>query len=168
MTSWMRREIEEQPEAIERLLREEAASVERLCEEIRRRGISLVYIAARGTSDHAAVFAKYLLEIETGIPVGLAAPSEVTLYGARLRLDGALVLGISQSGEAADAIEVLQAARGAGHLTACVTNNARSSMAQAAEFVIDCRAGVEQSLPATKSYTTSLAALTLLACGMGA
>src|SRR5215208_3420309 len=110
MSNRMREEIDEQPVAIERLLREEVANVERLCAEIRRRGISYVYIAARGTSDHAAVFAKYLIEIETGVPVGLAAPSVVTLYGSRLRLENALVLGISQSGEAADAIEVLRGA----------------------------------------------------------
>src|SRR5437016_2178375 len=100
MPSFMRQEMAEQPGAIEDLLREEAASVERLCEEIRRREISLVYLAARGTSDHAAVFDKYLIEIETGIPVGLAAPSVVTLYESRLKLERALVLGISQSGEA--------------------------------------------------------------------
>lgn len=164
----MREEIEEQPTAIERLLRDEAANVERLCAEIRRRGIAYVYIAARGTSDHAAVFAKYLIEIETGVPVGLAAPSVVTLYGSRLKLENALVLGISQSGEAADAIEVLRQARAAGQLTACITNSPGSPMAEAAEYAIDCRAGPEHSLPATKSYTTSLAAVALLACGMGA
>jgi glutamine---fructose-6-phosphate transaminase (isomerizing) len=168
MSSFMRQEIDEQPAVIEQLLRDEAPNVERLCEQIRRRPVSLVYIAARGTSDHAAVFAKYLIEIETGLPVGLAAASEVTLYGARLKLKDALVLGISQSGEAEDVIEVLQMAREAGGLTAAITNNPASKLAGAAEYAIDCRAGKERSLPATKSYTTSLAALTLLVCGMGA
>src|SRR5437879_2124145 len=146
MPSFMRQEMEEQPAVIEELLREEAANIERLCAEIRKRGISMVYLAARGTSDHAAVFAKYLIEIETGIPVGLAAPSVVTLYGAQLKLERALVLGISQSGEAADAIEVLRSARQVGSLTACLTNSPGSQMAQAAEFAIHCHAGEERSL----------------------
>src|SRR5687768_13848532 len=97
-------EIREQPAALERLLTEELGRVDELAEAARARNISLLFLAARGTSDHAAVYAKYLFEIVAGIPAALAAPSVFTLYGATVRLDDALVLGISQSGKAADAI----------------------------------------------------------------
>lgn len=161
----MLREIREQPDVLERQFALEREAVARLAEAARSRPISLLYIAARGTSDHAAIYAKYLLEILAGLPVALAAPSVVTLYRSRLRLQDALVLGISQSGRAADATEVLRAAREAGALTACITNDPESPMARLAEFPLDCHAGPERSLPATKTYTASLALVyTLAAC----
>ena len=88
---------------VARALAAEAPQVEALARAAKTRDLQLVYIAARGTSDHAAILAKYLFEIELGLPVCLAAPSVFTLYDAPVRLDKALVLGISQSGEAADA-----------------------------------------------------------------
>lgn len=161
-------EIREQPEALERLLTQELGLVRELAAAARERDISLLYLAARGTSDHAAVYAKYLVEILAGIPAALAAPSVFTLYGAQVRLDRALVLGISQSGKAADAIEVLKRSRAAGYLTGCITNDAESPMAQTAEHPLCCRAGLERSLPATKTYTTSLALVySLAACLAG-
>jgi glucosamine--fructose-6-phosphate aminotransferase (isomerizing) len=153
----MLREIREQPEALQHLLDTELGLVADLGAAARAREISLLFLAARGTSDHAAVYAKYLSEIVAGLPTALAAPSVFTLYEANVRLNHALVLGISQSGKAADAIEVLRRARAAGQLTGCVTNDDESPMAQAAEFPLCCRAGLERSLPATKTYTTSLA-----------
>jgi glucosamine--fructose-6-phosphate aminotransferase (isomerizing) len=161
----MLREIREQPEALQRLLDQELGRVRELATAARSRSVSMLFLAARGTSDHAAVYAKYLSEIIAGVPAALAAPSVFTLYGAKVRLDHALVLGISQSGKAADAIEVLNQARSAGQLTGCITNDAESPMSAAAEFPLCCRAGVEQSLPATKTYTTSLALVyALIAC----
>lgn len=153
----MLQEIREQPEALQRLLDQELDRVAALAAAARAQDLSFLFLAARGTSDHAAVYCKYLCEIVAGLPVALAAPSVFTLYGARPRLDSALVLGISQSGKAADAIEVLNAARSAGQLTGCITNDPASPMAAAVEHPLCCRAGVEQSLPATKTYTTSLA-----------
>jgi len=155
--SFMLSEIREQPDALQRLLDTELDRVQELAAAARSREISLLFLAARGTSDHAAVYAKYLSEIIAGLPAALAAPSVFTLYGANVRLSQALVLGISQSGKAADAIEVLRRARESGQLTGCVTNDPESPMAQTAEFPLCCRAGVEKSLPATKTYTTSLA-----------
>src|SRR5437763_2904579 len=134
--SHMRDEIRAQPEAIARFLDREAPSVSRLVAACRSRGIRQVFIAARGTSDHAAVYAKYLIEIATGLPVCLAASSVFTLYGARLRLEDALVLGISQSGRAGDACDIVQLSRDAGRLTACITNHPQSDLARAAEHVI--------------------------------
>jgi glucosamine--fructose-6-phosphate aminotransferase (isomerizing) len=153
----MLREIREQPAAVRRVLELELERVAALAAEARGRGVSLLYLAARGTSDHAAIYAKYLCEIVAGLPVALAAPSVYTLYKSLPRLDDALVLGISQSGHAADANAVLSAARAAGQLTACITNDPASPMAEAAEFPLYCHAGPEQSLPATKTYLTSLA-----------
>lgn len=153
----MLQEIREQPAALERLLQNELERVQALAQAARDRNISMLFLAARGTSDHAAVFAKYLAEIIAGLPAALAAPSVFTLYGASVRLNHALVLGISQSGKAADAIQVLNAARAAGQLTGCITNDPESPMAQAAEHPLYCHAGLEKSLPATKTYTTSLA-----------
>src|SRR5262249_15484039 len=102
-------------------------------------------------------------EIVTGLPVCLAAASVFTLYDARLALDDALVLGISQSGRAGDACDVVKVNRDAGRLTACITNHPGSLLGQAAEYVISCEAGEEKSLPATKTYTTSLAAVAAFA-----
>jgi glutamine---fructose-6-phosphate transaminase (isomerizing) len=166
--SWMRQEIGEQPAAVARALAAEGAKADALAAAARDRGIEMLFLAARGTSDHAAIVAKYLFEIELGLPVCLAAPSVFTLYDAPVRLDRALVLGISQSGAAADAIEVMRRARDRGVLTACITNHEHSPMAQAAEFPLLCHAGEERSLPATKTYTTSLALLYRLAVAMGA
>jgi glucosamine--fructose-6-phosphate aminotransferase (isomerizing) len=162
----MLHEIHEQPAVLTRLLREGEAEVARLCAAAREREIGMLLVAARGTSDHAGIYARYLLEIEAGLPVSLAAPSVFTLYDAAVRWERTLALGISQSGEAADAIEVLRRARTAGQLTACIVNNPESAMARAVEHVIAMRAGEEQSVPATKSYTASLAAVALLAAGL--
>jgi glucosamine--fructose-6-phosphate aminotransferase (isomerizing) len=166
--SWMRQEIGEQPVAVARAVAAEGSRTDALAASARERGIEMLYIAARGTSDHAAILARYLFEIELGLPVCLAAPSIFTLYDAPIRFNRALVLGISQSGEAADANEVLRRARAQGVLTACITNHAGSTMAKMAEFPLLCHAGEERSLPATKTYTTSLALLYRLAVAMGA
>lgn len=165
--SSMLKEIREQPEALQRLLDHELDRAAALAGAARGRQVSLLFLAARGTSDHAAVYAKYLCEIVAGIPVALAAPSVFTLYGSQVRLDHALALGISQSGKAADAIEVLKQARAAGRLTGSITNDPNSPMAAAAEHPLYCHAGVERSLPATKTYTTSLALVYALMAYLG-
>ncbi|MGE5597866.1 MAG: SIS domain-containing protein, partial [Bacteroidota bacterium] len=120
--SIMLEEIRSQPEIIARLRSEAAAEINALAEAVGKRPIDLVVLAARGTSDHAAVYGRYVLEYLAGLPVALAAPSLVTLYRRPLRLANALVIGISQSGEAADVDEYLLAARAAGALTATITN----------------------------------------------
>lgn len=120
-------------------------------------------IAARGTSDHAAAYAKYLLEVRCGIPVALAAPSVSTLYGGALKLRGAMVIGVSQSGEATDVCAVLRDAHSAGAITLAITNKADSPLADVADFVLPAMAGPEKSVAATKTYTGTLAAFYLLA-----
>lgn len=119
----------------------------------------LVVLVARGSSDNAALYARYLFEIHLGIPVVLAAPSVVTKYGANLRYPKSLVIGISQSGAGPDVSEVLGQLRRQGHLTLAVTNTAGSRLTQEAEHTILLDAGTEHAVAATKSYLTSLLAL---------
>ena len=127
-----------------------------------------VVFAGRGTSDHAALYGAYLTEIRLGIPVGLASPSTITLYGARPDLSDALVVGVSQSGGSPDLTEVLRVARETGALTLAVTNNPDSPLAEAAELSIDVAAGHERAVAATKTYTAELLALLMLVEGIRA
>jgi len=170
--AFMRDEIGEQPEILRRLPGLAADAVRALATACRAReksgDLTGVVIAARGTSDHAAVFARYFIEYATAIPTGLAAPSLFTLYRRPPRLGRVLTLAISQSGEAEDAIEVLRQAREQQGLTACIVNHAHSTMARVAEHVLLCHAGEERSVPATKTYTASLALAYLLAAEMAA
>jgi glucosamine--fructose-6-phosphate aminotransferase (isomerizing) len=119
-------------------------------------------IAARGTSDHAAIYAQYLFGAHLRLPVALAAPSLVSLYGVELRLDRALVIGISQSGQSPDIVGAIAAARRQGAPTIAITNEPRSELAAAAEDVIDLGAGPERAVAATKTYTSELLAIALL------
>src|SRR5206468_8380363 len=165
--STMCEEIRQQPEAIERTLSAEWPQAEKLRREFEARKIDLVILAARGTSDNAAQFGRYLLEITTGIPVSLAAPSILTLYHSDLRMKNALVVAISQSGESTDTNAVLESARGAGALTVGITNESESALARIAEHTLLVRAGREKSVAATKTYTGQLTCLYLLAYALG-
>lgn len=161
-------EISQQPAALEETLREEWPRVRQLRAYFDAHPVALIVLAARGTSDNAAQFGRYLLEITTGIPVSLAAASVQTLYGANLRLKNALVVGISQSGESTDTNMVLERARGAGSFTIGVTNERDSSLARIAEHTIFVHAGKERSVAATKTYTGQLLCFYLLAHALGA
>jgi glucosamine--fructose-6-phosphate aminotransferase (isomerizing) len=160
--SFMLTEIHEQPHWVERALASEQKNVARLVAAIREHDVRSVVIAARGTSDNAAVYAKYLFEIVAGLPVSLAAPSVYTLYDARPRLGNSLVLGISQSGQGSDVVQVLSSARASGVLTACITNSRNSPITGVSDHVLLCHAGDERSVAATKTYTTALAVVALL------
>jgi glucosamine--fructose-6-phosphate aminotransferase (isomerizing) len=160
--SLMLDEIKQQPDAIARTLDRERASVAALADALRAQPPPLIVLAARGTSDNAATFGRYLFECSLGIPVSLAAPSVFTLYRADLRLRGALVIGISQSGEAEDVTEVVRRAGALGAATCAITNHADSPLASAAQHVLLSHAGEERSIAATKTYTTTLALLLLL------
>jgi len=166
--SKMLEEIREQPKALERTLRGELRVFERLRKRFLTQPPRLVVLAARGTSDNAAQFGRYLIEITTGIPVALAAPSVSTLYHSRLRLDGALVVAISQSGESTDTNVVVSEANQLGALTLGITNEPDSALAKLAHEVSLVRAGREKSVAATKTYTGQLMSLYLLAWALGA
>ena len=161
-------EIRQQPETLSRILAAELRGFTRFKASIERKKPRLVVLAARGTSDNAAQFGRYLIEITTGIPVSLAAPSVHTVYGARVNYKDALVVGLSQSGESTDINIVLEAARKSGALTAAITNEPRSAIARVAEYVFQLRAGPEKSVAATKTYTAQLMVLYLLAWALGA
>jgi len=164
----MLEEIRHQPSALAGTLDAARGAVRELRSYLMRREPQLIVLAARGTSDNAAQFGRYLLEITTGIPVSLAAPSVTTLYGAKLRLEKALVVGISQSGESTDINMFLEAANAQGALTVGVTNEGTSTLARLARHSFVLAAGRETSVPATKTYTSQLLAMYLLAHALGA
>ncbi|MGH3494872.1 MAG: SIS domain-containing protein [Sciscionella sp.] len=166
--SAMTLDIGEQPDALRRLLTEGSAAIGELARVIRERRPRFVLLVARGTSDHAALYAKYLTEIRLGLPAGLASPSTLTLYQSRPDLRDVLVLAVSQSGGSPDLTGSVQAARECGALTVAVTNNPASQLAQAAEFHVDVLAGHERAVAATKTYTSELLALYLLLESVGA
>ncbi len=166
--SKMLEEIRQQPQALARTLERELPRLERLRRQLAQHRPRLILLAARGTSDNAAQFGRYLLEITTGIPAALAAPSIFTLYRAAPDLRDTLAVAISQSGESTDTNLVLEAARARGALTVGVTNEARSALARLADHVILVHAGRERSIAATKTYTGQLLALYLLAHALGA
>jgi glutamine---fructose-6-phosphate transaminase (isomerizing) len=165
--SRMLEEIRQQPEALERTLSAELRAVEKFKRLVEKNRPRLVVLVARGTSDNAALFGRYLLEITTGIPVSLAAPSITTLYEARVDYRDALVVGISQSGESTDTNLVLERAREQGALTLGITNESASAMARIAEHVFLVRAGREKSVAATKTYTGQMLMMYLLAYALG-
>jgi len=164
--SKMLEEIFEQPEALRRTFRAEREHALEFRRFARRRDFRLIVLVARGTSDNAALFGRYLFELTTGIPVSLAAPSIHTLYRARLDLRDALVIGISQSGEGTDINRVLEAARRQGAFTLGITNAPRSAMGALVDEEFRVRAGKQRSVAATKTYTGQLLVLYLLAAAL--
>jgi len=163
----MLEEIAEQPAALERTFAAESPRVTKFRRFAQRRKFRLIVLVARGTSDNAALFGRYLLELTTGIPVSLCAPSIHTLYRARLDLRGALVIGISQSGEGPDINLVLRRTRRQGAFTLAITNEPASTLARIADEVFLVRAGPQRSVAATKTYTGQLLVLYLLAWALG-
>jgi glucosamine--fructose-6-phosphate aminotransferase (isomerizing) len=149
-------EIAEQPPALEKTIAEEQGKVAQLGSFLKARNIDLIVLVARGSSDNAALFGRYLLEITTGIPVALSAPSVYTLYGARLNLQRALVVGVSQSGEGEDINRVLESARAGGAFTVGITNEPNSSMVKLVDETLLMHGGRERSVAATKTYTGQL------------
>ena len=162
----LRDEILEQPEAARRQLASSIEAIEGLAERLRARPVDSVVIAARGTSDHAAIYAQYLLGTINRLAVGLATPSVVSIYGVEPRFERALVVGISQSGASPDVVSVVAAARHQGAATLAITNEPSSELGAAAEFTIDLAAGPERAVAATKTYTTSLLAIARLALAL--
>lgn len=164
----LRDEILEQPAAARRLLETADSSFAPLAAELRDHRPAFAVIAARGSSDNAALYAQYLFAIRNQLITALATPSTITLYGARPRMADALVIGISQSGRSPDIIAVLDEARGQGAVTVAITNDPNSPLAAAAAHVIDLRAGPELATAATKTYTAQLLAVVLLSHALNA
>lgn len=152
----LRQEIFEQPQVLQALLDTQWDAVTSIARQLQQREIRYIFLAARGTSDHAGLYAKYLWGEANRLPIALAAPSLFTLYDTPPRLEGALVVGISQSGQSPDIVAVLAEGRRQGCPTLAITNTPASPLAEAAEFVIDVHAGVEKAVAATKTYTAQL------------
>ncbi len=159
----MLEEICEQPAVLEKTITAETPKVKKLGEFLRSKDIDLIVLAARGSSDNASLFGRYLLEITTGIPVSLCAPSVFTLYNAKLNLKRALVIGVSQSGEGIDINTVLESAKDSGAFTLGITNEADSTMAKLTDETLLIHAGREKSVAATKTYTGQMLHFYLLA-----
>lgn len=157
----MAAEIAEQPTVLGGLVARRAEIAE-VAGAIARRPPRFALLAARGSSDHAALYAKYLIEVLLGLPAGLVSPSTVTLYGARPDLRDVLLVSVSQSGGSPDLLEFTQTARKQGALTVAVTNTPASPLGGAAELAVDIGAGTETAVAATKTYSATLLALYLL------
>ena len=156
------KEIHEQPQVLDTILKSEYNDILNLADRMRADQIRQVVIAARGTSDNAGIYAKYLLGMVNGLVVALATPSVFTIFKQPPNLEGTLVLGISQSGKSPDIVAVLAEARRQGAVTAAITNITDSDLAQQADYVVGLYAGEERSVAATKTYTGELAAIALL------
>ena len=161
MTTLLEQEIASQSEVVERLLKDETKRIEKMVSQLP--AFDYVLIAARGSSDHAATYAKYAWTTLAGYPVALAAPSLLTMYKAQVRLAGALVVGISQSGQSPDIIAVLEEGKRQGRPTLAITNDGSSPLASMADYVIELHAGPEQSIAATKTYTAQLTVMAIFA-----
>jgi glutamine---fructose-6-phosphate transaminase (isomerizing) len=164
--SLMLQEIAQQPEALARTIQSEREKISRLGGSIKQRDIDLIVLVARGSSDNAALFGRYLLEITTGIPVSLSAPSVHTLYKAKLNLRHALVVGVSQSGEGEDINQVLENARAGGAYTIGLTNEPSSSMVSIVDEVLLMHGGRERSVAATKTFTGQMMLFYMLAAAL--
>jgi len=162
----LRDEILEQPEVAARLVVDQADTVEAIAASLRDRPVRHVVIAARGTSDHAAIYAQYVLGVRHRLSVGLGTPSIVSLYGAAPEVADALVIGISQSGASPDIVAVLAAARAQGSPTIAITNEPGSALGAAADTTIALGAGPERAIAATKTYTAELLAVAMLSAAL--
>lgn len=162
----MAAEMRQQPAVISRLL-DRADDVRAVVRAVAPRELAGVLLIARGSSDHAAIHARYLLEVATRRPVALAAPSLLTHYGLRPDYRGYLAVAVSQSGRTPEVVTVLERAAAAGARTLAVTNDPRSPLARAAHASVDLGAGREAALPATKTFTAQLVALALVTEALG-
>ncbi|HEX4207211.1 MAG TPA: SIS domain-containing protein [Ktedonobacteraceae bacterium] len=161
MSSLLEQEIFSQPEVITRLLEHEIMHVQRIVAQLPP--FDYILIAARGSSDHAATYAKYAWGTHGRYPVALAAPSLNTIYHKPPRMNNALVIGISQSGQSPDIVSVLDEGKRQGRPTIAITNDGNSPLAAIADHVVELHAGSERSVAATKTYTAQLAIMMLFA-----
>lgn len=162
--SHMAREVAEIPAATARFLEQSAPEVRAAAAALRHRDPALVVTVARGSSDHAATYLKYAVELLAGVPVASLGPSIASIYRRPLRLAGAACIGISQSGKSPDIVAMMESARAGQALTIAITNFADSPMAVASDHTLPLQAGVEHSVAATKTFISSVVAgLALLA-----
>ncbi len=162
MTSFMQSEAREAPDAVQRFLDQNARGLVDIGKQLATSPPTVVLTSARGSSDHAAAYFKYLTEIVTGTPVASVGASVVSVYGAKLKVRGGLMVTISQSGKSPDIVALQQAAKASGAFTVALVNVEHSPVADAADMCLPLHAGPEQSVAATKSFIVSLAAAAAL------
>jgi glucosamine--fructose-6-phosphate aminotransferase (isomerizing) len=162
----LKAEIFEQPSVLAGLLENQKENARAIARAVRGREIDYVFLAARGTSDNAGLYAKYLFGGYNRLPVALATPSLFSIYGMPPALQNGLVVGISQSGQSPDIVSVLAEGKRQGAPTLAIVNVADSPMAQTADFVIDIGAGPERAVAATKTYTAQLMAIAMLSVAL--
>lgn len=164
MPTHMRREINEIPEAAERLLTQSHDALQATGKALRERDPAFLITIARGSSDHAAHFLKYAIEQQAGRAVASVGPSLASIYGKSLRLDQAAAISISQSGKSPDIVALAQSAAKSGALTISLTNTKPSPLSDACAYPVDIKAGPELAVAATKSFFNSvLTGLSILA-----
>lgn len=159
----LEKEIREQPAALAGVYGLNIDAIDKIVAEAKAAGVNSIYFAARGTSDHACIYAQYLFGILAGVPCALGTPSVFTKYGAKISFKNTLVIGVSQSGKAEDVLAVLESANADGNITVALTNNTDSPMAKTAKYHLFCGCGHEESIAATKTFTTQMMALAILA-----
>jgi glucosamine--fructose-6-phosphate aminotransferase (isomerizing) len=159
-------EIFEQPERLASLLDHQKQTALEIAKAIQSHDVQYAFLAARGTSDNAGRYANYLWGAHNGLPLALATPSLFTYYQSPPRLNNALVVGVSQSGQSPDIVSVLEEGRRQNCLTIAITNVLDSPLAKAADFVLDIQAGSEKAVAATKTYTTELMAIAMISTAL--
>lgn len=164
----MWKELNEAAGVLKTLAEKNAQVLQAIAADAEKAGVSSVYTAARGTSDHAMIYFKYLVESRLGMPVASGAPSAVTMYGAKMNFKNTLVVGCSQSGKAADVMEIVKAGNSCGAVTVAITNDESSPLAKLAKYHLCCFAGEEKSVAATKTFSCQLFISLLLANALGA
>ncbi|MBP7002867.1 SIS domain-containing protein [Amaricoccus sp.] len=163
-TTFMRTEVEDIPAAAARFLEGARDAIAAAAKALRKQDPRLVATVARGSSDHAATYLKYAIELETGVPVASVGPSIASIYGRKLKLRDAACIGVSQSGQSPDIVAMMEGARDGGALTIAISNDPDAPLAAAADHTLALHAGPERSVAATKTFVTSvLAGLALLA-----
>ena len=149
-------EIMQQPNVLDGIKRKNNEKFVQIANEFRNLGLDSIYFVARGTSDHACIYAQYLFAICGGIPCTLGTPSAVSKYGAEIKFSNTAVIGVSQSGKAEDVLSVIRQANAQGKLTVAVTNDEDSPLAKEAKYHLFCNAGDEKSIAATKTFTSQM------------
>jgi len=162
----LKTEIFEQANVLERLLKQRMGGVQDVADEINKAAVKYIFLAARGTSDNAGLYAKYLWGAFNQLPIALAAPSLFSLYAKPPSLKDALVLGISQSGQSPDIVSVITEGNRQGVPTLAITNDPKSPLAQAADYVINLESGPEKAIAATKTYVASLMVIAMLSVAL--
>ena len=159
-------EIHEQPARLANLLSTQRKKIETIAQAIRTRDPQFVFLAARGTSDNAGRYANYLWGAKNSLPIALATPSLFTYYQQPPKIQNALVVGISQSGQSPDIVSVLENGKKQGNLTLAITNEPNSPLAKNADFILDIQAGDEKAVAATKTYTSQLMTIAMLSAAL--